>query len=76
MITDLNLPDGKGTEFAEYVHSMQAGFPVLFLSGSYSDETLIQLEKFDPVACLLKRGDPEHYQKSTNLSASLGLRNF
>jgi len=39
VLMDLNLPDGKGTAWAESIHKSQPGLPVIYFTGSSAPNT-------------------------------------
>ncbi|OED35355.1 hypothetical protein AB833_30820 [Chromatiales bacterium (ex Bugula neritina AB1)] len=53
-LIDWNLPDGEGTEVAEYIHQFHKALPIIFLSAMFTDQHLLVAERYNPKACLIK----------------------
>src|SRR5262249_13960736 len=59
VILDLNLPDQSGLEAFRRIHALDAGRPVIFITGLGPPDTAIEAIKLGAFEYLLKPLDPE-----------------
>lgn len=53
-VIDWNLLDGEGAEVAVHIRKKDRLFPIIFLSGAYTEDRLEKAQTFSPLACLTK----------------------
>src|SRR4051812_42678924 len=54
VVLDWNLPDANGVHIAEQIRAISKTTPIIFLSGSCTDERMKASSPFTPLACLEK----------------------
>lgn len=53
-LIDWNLPDGVGSDVAEHIRKENDSFPILFLSGTVTQDLINKSEAYKPLAFLEK----------------------
>ncbi len=62
-VLDWNLHDGEGIEIAKSIRAKSSTFPIIFLSGAYTDSRLEQAKLYSPLACLEKNTNSQFLSK-------------
>jgi DNA-binding response OmpR family regulator len=65
-LIDWNLPDGEGTDVAEFLRSLNPTLPIIFLSAMFRENHYEAAQKYSPVLCLVKDHSKEFVDSILN----------
>lgn len=66
-LLDWNLPDGKGTDIAQHIRDHHGNFPIIFMTGVWSNKVHDEAMQYHPLAFLEKKYDSENICKIIEL---------
>lgn len=70
-IIDWNLHDTNGAEAAQALRIKSTGLPVIFLSGSYTQDRLAEAALIKPLACLEKSTSMQYMDEIASIANEL-----
>jgi DNA-binding response OmpR family regulator len=68
-LIDWNLPDGEGTDVAQFIREKHNTLPIIFLSAAMTDDLSSKADKYTPKACLEKNYSQASIEKISQLLA-------
>lgn len=66
-LIDWNLPDGEGTDVAQFIREKNSTLPIIFLSAAMTNEHLSRAEQYIPKACLEKNYSKAFIEKISQI---------
>jgi len=75
-LLDWNLPDANGPDVAKFIRAQDANFPIVFLSGVFTDSQLTIAKEYKPFACLEKNYNGHFIEQIQALVKQVALENM